>query len=463
MSILYSILCIASLVRDTHTLLPGHSSSGATGVCYPAHVGQVIQSLILGDYSRGGPFAIEALCYYFLVEHARRRDADARNWSLCGLILRLALQNGYHREPSLFPNITPFEGELRRRVWMMLHYLDAVLAIQMGLPRLIKDEQCDTQPPHNLLDTDFDEDTARLPNPRPDNEVTPIRWWLARSKIMTIVIQIADRRLVRTAALEGEEHVCSCAGVSQMDALLRDTYESLPQSMKFTSLVHCLDNCPEDIAKQLVTSISFQKGLIMLHHRHAWGEISSSSSSACEQDGCSATCAGRSSTRPCIEAALQMLEYQDLVYSESQPGGALAELGWRVLSSPLAHEFLMATSVLCAYMDLIYKGDPPDTAEPLADLTDVVQRALLRTYDIWSSQRNTSKDAERATDTLRILVGKLQDRDSNSDSARGGTQPNGMFNTPPSELQFADLGAMLQDSFGLYGEGMNDFSGFFAW
>lgn len=51
---------------------------------------------------------------------------------------------GYPRDPSRFPSITLFGGEIRRRLWMMLYCMDVMISIQMGMPSLIKDEQCDT-------------------------------------------------------------------------------------------------------------------------------------------------------------------------------------------------------------------------------------------------------------------------------------------------------------------------------
>ncbi|KAL3494973.1 fungal-specific transcription factor domain-containing protein [Aspergillus germanicus] len=467
-SILYSILCMASLVRDAPAPPSGETAQGLTGEITPRYMGEVIQCLLLGDYSRSGPFAIEALFHYFLVEQSRRRDADARNWSLSGLILRLALRKGYHREPSMFRNITPFEGEMRRRTWMMLYYLDVVVSNQMGLPRLIKDEQCDTMLPRNLLDTDFDDDTSKIRESRPDAEITPMRWWIARSKIMFIIGQIADSALATTTSGNGVT-ADPCASVRQLDAELRDTYDQLPAAMKFTSLVNCLGIAPEDIANRLSLAVLLQKALTMLHRPHSGGEQKQPALDGRLHDdsghrppglGCTGTCRVLS-TRTCIDAALKVLEYQDLVHSESQPGGALAALGRRVHASPLSHEFLMATSVLCSFIDCASKGNT-HVEEALTDRMAVVHGALARTYAIWQAQSDRSREAQRATDALRVLVGRLRVYAGGGDGNAVVAPSQQVLETPP-EFLHEDLDAWFHDSFGLYGEGVSDFGHFIAW
>ncbi|KAL3456646.1 fungal-specific transcription factor domain-containing protein [Aspergillus heterothallicus] len=447
-SILYSIMCLMPLEHATSP-----SSAGDTLSDQSRYLAQVVQCLILGDYSRGGPFTIEALLHYFMVEHSRRRDADTSNWALSGLIIRLALHKGYHREPSLFPNITPYDGELRRRVWMVLYFIDAVISIQMGLPRLIKDEQCDTGFPHNLLDTDFDEDTAALPTPRSDAEITPIQWWVAKYKLLIMIARIADMSLLNI----GDGDASSDAKVKQADTLLRATYDQIQPSMKFTSLVNCLGASPETIVGRLSVSLLFLKGLIILHRGYVVGSEPAETRSSFILHNDSA--AAPDSARICIEAALQMLEYQDLIYYESQEGGAIASLSWRLRSSSIAHEFFTATSVLCSYMYRVYIRDPGIPQLPQEQI-QAIERALVRTHGTWQSQRAVLKDAQTMTEILGLLLAKLQER---ADGC--GTTPRVMDNILDIPLGSGseDLGALLQDNFGLYGEGMNDFSSFIGW
>lgn len=329
--------------------------------------------------------------------------------------------------------------------------MDVVTSIQMGIPRLIKDEQCDTKFPHDLLDTDFDENTKELPPPRSDAEITPVLSFVAKYKMVIVLAKIADMTCLTTAE---NEDPCSNPKIRQVDTLLRTTYKRLPDGLKFISFSGCLGDSPETTANKLVNSILLQKGLTILNRWHVVGERSSANSpSSGVKHKCSATCADES-VRTCIDAALQIFEYQELVYSESQNGGVLVPLKWRLSSSPMSHEFLMATSVLCSYMYRVYRNDP-DIAGASTERIHAIEKALVRTYGIWQSQTHRSKEVKRATYALGVLIGKLRDNGS------ADTQPNDAIDIPMDDMMPEPHSGLAEtifhDGFGLYGEAMDDF------
>jgi hypothetical protein len=97
-----------------------------------------IQCLLLGHYTKGGPYVLETLILYFLIENFHLKDMEIGIWVLVGNIVQIAIHMGYHRDAKHFPSITPFAGEMRRRVWAMIVQLDFSVSTQLGLPRLIK-------------------------------------------------------------------------------------------------------------------------------------------------------------------------------------------------------------------------------------------------------------------------------------------------------------------------------------
>ena len=46
--------------------------------------------------------------------------------------MRLALQQGYHRDPSQFPNLSVFQGEMRRRTWSAVNQHDLLFSVLIG-------------------------------------------------------------------------------------------------------------------------------------------------------------------------------------------------------------------------------------------------------------------------------------------------------------------------------------------
>lgn len=99
---------------------------------------------------------------------------------------------GYHR--NLGPRVTPFEGEMRRRVWYVVETFDLLYSFQFGLPATVHDEDVDVGYPVNLLDDDFDEDSQELPPERPFTDPTPALYFCFKSRHVRLL-----RRVIRHA------------------------------------------------------------------------------------------------------------------------------------------------------------------------------------------------------------------------------------------------------------------------
>lgn len=93
--------------------------------------------------------------------------------------MRVALKMGYHRDGSHFPDFSPYAVEMQRRTWYILMQFDTASASLVGLPRIIKETQCDTTELRNLRDEDFDDNSTALQSARPQNNHTLFRFLLA--------------------------------------------------------------------------------------------------------------------------------------------------------------------------------------------------------------------------------------------------------------------------------------------
>ena len=114
-----------------------------------------IHCLVAGDYLRPNSYTIETLTLYFAIDQNVNLDTHIGNWILIGVVIRIAMRMGLHRDPSHWPNIRPLQVELRRRVWITLYQMDFFTSTQVGLPRIIKDSQCDARPPVHLFEHDI--------------------------------------------------------------------------------------------------------------------------------------------------------------------------------------------------------------------------------------------------------------------------------------------------------------------
>lgn len=191
----------------------------------------VAQCLTLADYTKSHPFLIESLVFHLHGDFSQTREADISVWVLSGVIARLAMRMGYHRDSKMFPNITPFQGEMRRRVWSFVRTADLLFSFQVGLPCMLRVADSDTELPRNLYDDDFDEDCKELPPPRQLSEPTPISYMISKCRLTYAFGRV-------------NEHASAVAGTSydkvmELDAELRRARDLIPDHLQIRSMDEC--------------------------------------------------------------------------------------------------------------------------------------------------------------------------------------------------------------------------------
>lgn len=349
---------------------------------------QAIQCLILGHYTKGGRYVLETLILYFLVECFHIKDTpEIGIWVLVGNIVQIAIHMGYHRDAKHFPNISPFAGEMRRRVWAMIVQLDMSISTQLGLPRLVKESQTNTAEPRNLYDSDFDEHTAEIPTSRPETEVTPTLYVLAKLRLLSVGVKVAD------VATEPRLHTYD--EVMSLDKQVNEARDALPSSLKWDGLALSLNVPSQMIIQRIWLEIIVLQLKIVLHRKFI-------EPSRLDQQY-------DQSRSICFSAAMKILELQRLVDEETQPDGLLYQNRWRV-SSAFTNDFLLATSILCFCL----KTHTEKRKEQLSNSEDAkletvdmekVRQLLTTSRDIWSRQCDSSREARKATAALHYVLG----------------------------------------------------------
>jgi uncharacterized membrane protein YgcG len=96
-----------------------------------------------------------------------------RFWRNAGSMTQDAISVGLHREPShMCDKISPFNQEMRRRLWATIQSYDLQASFDHGLPSILSSLHYDVNPPRNIDDDEFDEDTQELPPSHPPTEYT---------------------------------------------------------------------------------------------------------------------------------------------------------------------------------------------------------------------------------------------------------------------------------------------------
>ena len=136
---------------------------------------------------------------------------------------------GYHRDPQHFKSLSPYQGEMRRRMWAMIYSLDIGFSTQMGLPGNIKHSLSDTMPPRNLQDRDFDASSTELPPARPIDELTSSTVILAKLHLASNMGVVSDM-VCNPLPLSYEDLVAANTRLDVMQATMPDPSKFRPLS-----------------------------------------------------------------------------------------------------------------------------------------------------------------------------------------------------------------------------------------
>ncbi|KAL9079982.1 MAG: hypothetical protein Q9157_001179 [Trypethelium eluteriae] len=177
---------ISALKEDECETLFGLQKS----VMYTRYRVATRQALVnAGFLSTSSPMTLRAYAIFMLLSAAELIDKMCvRNSYRCdtlfvlsGVAIRLARKMGLHRDGTSL-GLSPFETEMRRRLWWHLVHVDFRTADLLGT-RASLDLSCgDTKMPLNVDDEDFNPDMVDLPSER--NGITPISLCLIRCDII---------------------------------------------------------------------------------------------------------------------------------------------------------------------------------------------------------------------------------------------------------------------------------------
>lgn len=219
------------------------------------------QCLVLSNYTQPGPHTIEAFILYMESEFLLAADNKMHCFLLIGSVIRLAFRMGLHRDPSKTGgSFTPFQAEIRRRVWHVLLQIDLIAGFQLGLPSVMQSVESDTDYPLNLRDEDFYEEIPELPPGRPDSDPTPISYLITKSKMCEAFAKIGAQAN-RVTPLSYDETL-------RLDRLLNESYAKVPQHLYCLPLGLSVTTSSELIMQRYNIALLYYRNLCVLHRRY---------------------------------------------------------------------------------------------------------------------------------------------------------------------------------------------------
>jgi hypothetical protein len=373
-STLFSVCCIANLIK----VAQAQASPGAplTTTISKLHTAAA-QCLVLGEYYRPQPQAVEAFAVYAQCKNLWTLDPSREAGAILGMVVRMAYEMGYHRDPDSYGSFSVFEGEMRRRFWSACKQIDLMISFQLGLPSNIRLETTDTKPPRNLVDSDFDEDTTVLPPSRPESEHTRMLWFIVKDRQMPGFSKVCQDALSFREKTEAE--------VLELDYEIQQMYDTIPEIMRTRKLSESIMDPPFLIMTRLYVEYIYLKSLMVLHRRYmARGVVSS--------------------THSCINAGKRLVGQFIDMYAEFTEGGQLFTERW-MLSNITMNDFLLGVMVLCLAVHLRRKSISRSGESIITSATEIEVLALLdQSHAICVEKSSCSKDAQRVARAVRLIL-----------------------------------------------------------
>lgn len=385
LALLFSILAMSTILRrnpqvraDTSQLMPSTK--------FLQHM--TAQCLVSSGYATATEHALEALLLYLQGRFMTQTSSNAQLWLELGTVIRLALRMGYHRDPNEMTNVPKFDGEMRRRVWLHIFQIDALVSFQMGLPSMIPTEYCDTQVPRNLYDTDLYVGMEKLPPSRPFAEVTPILYGIVKSGIMRVFKKIVAH--TQSLATPGYDEILA------LHHEMNEVYGRTPDILRRRDVGESFMDSSDIILERCTLELLFLKGIVVLHRRYIRHEPQNPTFEP--------------SRRFCLEAALEILARQADIYQATLPGGRLHEDQWMVTALTV-HDFLLAAMVVC--LDLSVRMET--LQEDNQNFASETVHALQISQQIWAANGDFPPQSHLASLTLDLMIQKVNEALVNSD------------------------------------------------
>jgi len=306
------------------------------------------------------------------------------------MIVRLAMRMGYHRDPSNFAGVSPYQGEMRRRLWSFIRQMDVVFSFQLALPGMIKDSDCDSSMPRNIFEDEFNPDTKVLPPSRPFTEPTPIAYMITKHEICLEFGLILEE----LNAVSGKK--VSYDDVLKRDNKLRDIRSNMPPHLKLRPVEECAHEPANLLMQRFNLEILWHKTMCVLHRKYtARARLNERYAH---------------SRRTCVEASMEILRHQATLHRESLPGGRMRAMKW-FISSITKNDYILAAMIVC--LDLHY--DAVSEAAPTcpqsynkyfwtpAQRQDMLQ-VLETSQQIWNESAEASIIAYKATNIIGVML-----------------------------------------------------------
>ena len=297
--------------------------------------------------------------------------------------MRVAIRMGYHRDPRSQSWISPFDGEMRRRVWMIMRQYDRLTAFQQGIPGCINSSLSNTELPRHLLDDDLEISMAEVPVSRAADEMSPVSYFLAKEGLLVILEEISNLRMSQLA-IDSEQ-------IEFLDAKLVLARKEVPAPLKMESTDASYSDEVHLTMMKFTIEVLYLKSICYLrcHDIFLRGPI---------------TAYTQYSRKRCHKAAREMIQNHLTLHHELLGNGQTQHFRW-MISSVNASDLYVAVAFLVSIL-LTTVADSAGIADgySIQDSVALLEQSLA----ILEEQQVTYSEAREIVEHVRRALARLQ-------------------------------------------------------
>lgn len=382
-ALLFAMLHLAELSNEITEKLGTRLSYQITGI----YKTRTIQCLIASDYTDPVGYTIEALMLYIEAEWISAQDLSIETSIILGSAIRLAMRMGIHRNSSNY-SLTPFQSEMRRRLWAVIYRADTLYSFQLSLPPNIRQQDCDCGLPRNIKNEDFGEMTD-LPPEKPLEEPTEVAYLITKHRLLTVlgnVIEFVNDN-------------------SSLDGKFKELEESLHEARKMIPLYLQLSD-PEPtsfgplglIMHKIGLDHVYQLSKCLLHRKFLRRDRNDPT-----------TISHRES---CISAALILLAHQSSIFLDfdSMYPQIVRE---RHMFTLMSHDFFVAGMAVALELQTEFEAEPVSQSPGEAaswghDRRDEMIAALETSTEFWRIAKEESVEAAKAFGLFSFVLRRVK-------------------------------------------------------
>jgi hypothetical protein len=364
--------------------------------------------LVLGKYHRPQKYTLEALLMYAQCRNLQCLDPSREVGAILAVAVRLGYEMGYHRDPDFIGKFTVFDAEMRRRCWAVCKQMDLMISFMLGMPSNIRFDACDAKSPQNLLDSDFDESSIKLPPSRTEIEGTKLLWFVVKERLVVGFYNVYCDALSFKEKSETE--------ILQLDKEVREMKKTIPQILQVRPLSESLADDSFLIMSRIYLDFIHLKSLCILHRKYM-------------------TKGNAFSTEVCIDAGTKVVaEFLDM-NKEISPGGQLYDVRW-MLNNFTMNDFLLGVMVLCLVVHTKLKAGSQNTIPAMVDRKII--SLLEQSHVVCLEKSSLSKDAQSVAGAIKLTLDAAKSSRSFSNNNISPAPPQNQFTHLNEEAYIED-------------------------